>query len=483
MHLVNLTSLHSRSHSSHSSGVKMTGQNNQAKTPSLPVRQRKAHRKSRNGCGNCKLRSVKCDETKPTCKRCLKSGFVCNYSRAVPALQLTSPAGGSSLLKLSLDTPAPSRPHRGLPPPSPGFRIPLAGPVVGGPMGSYEMTPTDFAALDRFRTRTIFTMGTAKTRHLYSEGAFGLGVTDPYLWHVFLAFALLHDTYLSPSSSTAAHRGSLAFHWYHGTALFHRNLSMASQAAPNALAGTHRDALWASAAILGSAAFAFVGSADPLNAWPLKSPDPTDLDWLKMSDGKRVVWDITDPSRPDSIFHPLMQDHKRHITPNGLAPIPLDALPALFYPLCNLTASNARDNPYHVAASILAQLLPRELDDENVIQFLSFLSQLDPRFRRLLEEKDKPAILLLSYWYAKLVSFKRWWMAQRAWIEGQAICMYMDRECAGDAVIQELLEYPRSMFFDRKYDDGKDTGRITDLVDASMQEKTKGQRPKINWMT
>ncbi|KAI5457627.1 hypothetical protein BGZ63DRAFT_363863 [Mariannaea sp. PMI_226] len=448
---------------------------------SLPVRQRKAHRKSRLGCGNCKLRSVKCDETKPTCNRCLKSGYVCNYTRTIPNLQLSSGAGGASTLKISLDMVIPRpNPNWGLPPPSPGFRIPLAGPVADGPGGLYELSPPDFAVLERFRHRSMFTLGTASTRHVYTEGAMGLGSTEPYLLHIFLAFSLLHDTFLSPSTSTAAHRSSLAFHWYHGTALFHRNLSHASRTDPDALSGTHRDALWAAAATLGSAAFAFVDSISPQDAWPLKSPDLTDLDWLRMSDGKRAVWPITDPSRPESIFHPLILDHRKLSAPNGLAPIPATALPALFYPLCNLTNSTPVSNPYHIAASIVGQLLPREPDEERLIEYLSFTSQLDIRFRTLLEIKDKPAMLLLAYWYAMLTRFPRWWLSQRAKIEGKAICIYMDRECPDDAVIMELLEFPRSMFFRKQLDNGKDIGTQFMGADTIMlaQWERHSLRPK-----
>ncbi|KAK4097029.1 hypothetical protein N658DRAFT_434849 [Parathielavia hyrcaniae] len=42
-------------------------------------RKRKIHRKSCLGCGNCKLRRVKCDETEPECKNCLTYGVLCSY--------------------------------------------------------------------------------------------------------------------------------------------------------------------------------------------------------------------------------------------------------------------------------------------------------------------------------------------------------------------------------------------------------------------
>jgi hypothetical protein len=45
-----------------------------------PLRKRRVHKKSRNGCRNCKLRSVKCDEEKPSCKRCVSYRVLCTYA-------------------------------------------------------------------------------------------------------------------------------------------------------------------------------------------------------------------------------------------------------------------------------------------------------------------------------------------------------------------------------------------------------------------
>lgn len=52
------------------------------RVPSLEsslLRKRKPHRKSRSGCRNCKLRRVKCDETRPACHNCISQFVRCNY--------------------------------------------------------------------------------------------------------------------------------------------------------------------------------------------------------------------------------------------------------------------------------------------------------------------------------------------------------------------------------------------------------------------
>ncbi|CAF3545754.1 unnamed protein product [Fusarium graminearum] len=45
--------------------------------------------KSRNGCVACKRMRVKCDETKPTCTKCLKANRSCQYWQSSTKLHLT----------------------------------------------------------------------------------------------------------------------------------------------------------------------------------------------------------------------------------------------------------------------------------------------------------------------------------------------------------------------------------------------------------
>jgi hypothetical protein len=263
--------------------------------------------------------------------------------------------------------------------------------------------------------------------------------------HVFIALALLHDQHLNPCQ-TSSHRTALAFHWYQATALFHRRL-MAAGSAPDVskLSGSERDSLWASGALLGAASMALLDAEDVYGVWPLKKSDSLDLDWLRMSDGKKAVWKIADPTRKDSVFHQLLKEWDG--IPDGSRPIPPGALPTMFYEAFDIgPSSTAQNNPYHVAASLLAQLLPRRIDDNTVIQFLTFLTQLDPRYRKLLEEKDPKAMVLLAWWYTKAAAHSSWWMQRRSVVEGLAVCIYLEINCEHEAVIQELVKFPRRVF-------------------------------------
>ncbi|KAF4459542.1 Sterol regulatory element binding [Fusarium albosuccineum] len=427
----------------------------------VPVRQRKAHRKSRLGCSNCKLRSVKCDESKPSCKRCVASGFICSFTRNNPSTQLAHRSAGPVF---SVADPVSDQRLKA---PNPGLRIPIAQPTKGG-VGELILGEVELAALERFRLRTVFTIGTEKTRHLYSQGAFNLGFKHTYLIHIFVALSLLHDTHITPNQPMP-HRTALAFHWYQATVLFQQRLRAACGVDASSLPSTERDALWVAGALLGAASIALIDVHDANAVWPLKEPSALDLDWLKLSDGKKVVWNITDPTRKESIFHELILDLDN--MPFGNKPVPPKALPPIFYTMFNLSPeSSATSNPYHIAASLLAQLLPRDINDNTVIQFLAFLTQLDPRYRKLLEQKDPKAMVLLAWWYAKAVAHRSWWMQRRSLIEGQAICIYLEKYCKHVEGIQELVQFPKRVFGlsytgrETKHTVGVDAARVDNPV-------------------
>src|SRR5579859_4710172 len=115
----------------------------------------RAHKKSRQGCGNCKLRSVKvgnsqsflavqgtsteprpqCDESKPQCKRCTAYGALCNYDRKCSDLQLSVERATNITLPQSL-------PY--------------------WPSKNEEL-------LSKFQVRTALTVSTGKRLHLYQH--------------------------------------------------------------------------------------------------------------------------------------------------------------------------------------------------------------------------------------------------------------------------------------------------------------------------
>jgi hypothetical protein len=248
--------------------------------------------------------------------------------------------------------------------------------------------------------------------------------------HVILAVTASHDRYLAtvPQHRTVPE----SYHWSQCAALFNRKLSRPIQP-------QDRDALWATAAFLGIIAVSAIEASIPSEAWPLKLSDQSDLEWLRMSDGKMAVWNLTDPLRPGGMFRALSDEYAELFSP-----IPnegVDGVPATLARLCRLdVSSNVENNPYFAAVHTLVRLQRIPGHEITTERFLAFVGSMQRSFKALLEQKDSVALLLLSLWYSK-ARISTWWIEQRAVVEGPAICLYLQHYHQSESVIQELLPW------------------------------------------
>ncbi|KAF6792617.1 C6 finger domain-containing protein [Colletotrichum sojae] len=403
------------------------------------ARKRRAHRKSRRGCGNCKLRRVKCDETKPRCGKCTAYGVTCSYGPASDAA--LSVEVGFKVDLTTRTTPSSPCPHPYLSPP-----LPYAGSIESSD-AAYQLTPADVRLLERFQKRTVLTLGTPAGRDVYEKKTLPLALSHPFLVHIILATTHLHDTSTNlscPPSSNAA----FAYHWYRGVSMLHRKLS-------RPVAPSERDALWVAAALVGVSSFANVAGS-PAESWPLRPESPSDLDWMKLSDGKKQVWKLTDPRRVGGAFRDVADDLYARFMAPGTPPAAEGGeriaylethLPDGFVELYDLRETPPEENPYWTAAEALASCwgVPTGPSTrEAVVPFLGFITRLDPRFRRLLERRDERAMLMLAYWHARVCDRRFWWMWRRAVLETRAICEFLERRWRGRWEVA-LIALPRTM--------------------------------------
>lgn len=295
--------------------------------------------------------------------------------------------------------------------------------------------------LRKFYNRTVLSIGTSGTKHIYRGVMTRMAAQHSFVLHAILRFTLIHDRYLYDPIGTKPSTAE-AFHGYHAAALFGKKLA-------GPVIEEEKDPLWAIAAVLGASAFASIEASKAEEAWPLKDPEFSDLDWLKMSDGKKEVWKIADPLRPTSVFRNAIEyenSRKAEMLHRPTDP-ELDSMFPWVTKIFKLDAPRSADDPkdpYFDAASIIERLVPIECTHSTVMWFLSFLGHMDPEYRQLLEAKDPPAMLLLSWWYAKLINYDQWWLRRRALFECQAICIYLDRELAVNDGMRKLLDFPRS---------------------------------------
>ena len=366
--------------------------------------------------------------------KCTDYGVSCNYGdMKMPDLQMSFQGFAQPILNL-MDVPK-----------APPFSPPIV--MDDFQPSSFQLDRQMLDRLGRFRSRTVFSVGDVDMAKLYSKEAVQLACSAPYLMHIIQTLTAIHDRYLANAPVSTRYIADIYYHWSAGLSLFNKKLSSPIQ-------DSDRDALWSAAAISGIVAFASIEATKPEDAWPLKPPDDSDLEWLRMSQGKSAVFTLTNPLRPNSLFHSILKKYYaragQHEPVHGIsasvgAPLigpTLEYLPWQFASLYELDTPND-SNVYYVMLLTLGKLMPLQCCRETIVKFLSFLGQVDPAYNNLLVVKDHRALLLLAYWYAKVCKTSAWWMDRRATIECQAICLYLER-FSTDLVVHELLDFPRS---------------------------------------
>jgi hypothetical protein len=239
---------------------------------------------------------------------------------------------------------------------------------------------------------------------------------------------MMHDSdlaSLSTPSLAAQHKTLSLQHWNTASKLF--NALLAKPIAP-----THRDAVWATGVVIGAASFWCVNSPHVEQVWPLKPSEPQDLAWLRLGDGKRTLYRISNPARPDSVFHHLMKRNFSHchsvpewIDTYGSAIETTPDIKRIF----NITVTSTVDNNvYYLPLLILSRIQNMRLTHENVLSFLYVTSFITPGLLEILDRKDVRAVFLIGWWFQLIEDGELWWMTNRARIEGRAVRLWLERE-------------------------------------------------------
>jgi hypothetical protein len=237
--------------------------------------------------------------------------------------------------------------------------------------------------------------------------------------HTVLALASMHKRDLLGTKITADED----FHSYQAATLFREVLS-------KPVRHEDKDALWATAVLLGASSFFRIDATTPEGAWPLNPK--ADIGWLGLSDGKKAIWKLADLGREDSVFRDVVKEQQ-----DGSA-VDQTLLPPRFKEagICGM--------PYHQAASTVANLLEHECNHGTIMRFFAFVTRVQPEYRILLEAKDSKALIVLAYWYAKICTYNQWWIRRRALLECRSICIYLERHHSDEVEILNLLRYPKT---------------------------------------
>ncbi|KAL1901101.1 hypothetical protein Sste5346_002168 [Sporothrix stenoceras] len=408
-----------------------------------------ARRKSRFGCRNCKLRKVKCDETRPYCTKCNKYGVLCNFSLTVPDLQpISEKSQGLSRQPMSKtdkketiaskNSLALQRYRRQSPP----IQSTLNNSIWSSDgQTQYMLDNQDWILFTKFRNRTVHSLGGKSMVDIYENCMLEKCFTHPFLMHGTLAVAAVHDRYLSDLQNTDLVKWTEgptvreSFHVSQCTSLFNDWLSQP-------MTEDRKDPIWSGAGSLSILTFASTTAKRPEEAWPLGPPDPSsDLEWLRLGAGKMTLWHMVNPMREGSVFRPMFQllgdlrGQTMPATKQGTEGL----LPELAQ-ICDINEDSAAEtNPYFTVAHALSRLLPLSYNEASLGKILMVAGKMHDAFEVLLHQRDPVALLLLCLWYAKARECK-WWINFRTRHEIPAICQYLN-EWHGDKVaIHSLLQ-------------------------------------------
>ncbi|KAF4539473.1 putative C6 finger domain protein [Lasiodiplodia theobromae] len=156
---------------------------------------RRSHRKSRDGCKNCKRRRIKCDESKPVCNKCVCSRLACDFASGNPGLI-------SAIMSL-----APGKRRRGRPPKCTSAaaltaRVPAVLP---------EVDLAELELMHQYSTYTYLDIDREGVRTMWRVNVPLLGFSEQCVLHNIMAFSAMHLASLRPEQS--AHYAALAAHY------------------------------------------------------------------------------------------------------------------------------------------------------------------------------------------------------------------------------------------------------------------------------
>ncbi|KAF1987648.1 hypothetical protein K402DRAFT_462534 [Aulographum hederae CBS 113979] len=180
---------------------------------------RRAHRKSRDGCKNCKRRRVKCGEEKPACMNCINFSIHCDFSTGGHVAGSSSGPSEPS----TMDTTAPRKRGR----PRKEWTSPEATPTststendvrsttlsstptdlgtlsptaaTTGPSDPTAPAPLNVADIELLHHYTTTTWRGLGPQPLWQTEVISIGIPHPYVLHFILAFSALHLAHLNPS--------------------------------------------------------------------------------------------------------------------------------------------------------------------------------------------------------------------------------------------------------------------------------------------
>ncbi|KAF2500255.1 hypothetical protein BU16DRAFT_578253 [Lophium mytilinum] len=155
----------------------------------------------KTGCTTCRIRRVKCDETKPACLRCTKTGRKCEGYTDAALTRKSSPAAAAAYRNSSF------------------FSVPTgaSGPKVRisrSPSPTLFDSPAENRSFAYFKAHTLTQWTEFFDSELWSQEILRMMFYEPAIKHGVLALSTMHEIYNANSRTLTASPGDYGFKQY-----------------------------------------------------------------------------------------------------------------------------------------------------------------------------------------------------------------------------------------------------------------------------
>ena len=288
--------------------------------------------------------------------------------------------------------------------------------------------------LQHFDFRTSSTLGTFATNYNSQQRSPPLYSSYSFLLNAVMAISAAHIYHLNPNK-TMYRRATTCFGM--------RSVQLFQEAMHGDMSVHNLDGLLMTCHILGALAFYTQNKA--ITSSMILSADPNSANWLFVLSGFKVFTrdERFYPYINSSIYRPFIQDlSSNDENLSTLSPSKRSELYRKFANLCEIVEhSTVENNPYLAALHVVIDIVHLQPNTATYFSILSFPARMTEDYTRLVRTKDPRALLLLSYWLAKMCGMEYWWCQLRAKVECQAICTYLQKW--PDQMVQDLLKFPK----------------------------------------
>ncbi|KAH8732421.1 hypothetical protein GQ44DRAFT_754950 [Phaeosphaeriaceae sp. PMI808] len=169
----------------------------------------------KTGCETCRIRKIKCDETKPACSRCTTSGRTCDgythLKKAKNSSHVAAVYRNSAFLAL------------------PQQASQTAYSILRSPPQGLSSDPMLNRSFEYFQTRTLPMWTEFFDSELWSRTVLQLSYSEPAIKHGILALSTMHERYESISPMFTANSNDFAFVQYMQAVKYSNKLLTAHQ--------------------------------------------------------------------------------------------------------------------------------------------------------------------------------------------------------------------------------------------------------------